>query len=85
MIQRLNSAGLLLLMAVMISSCFPSRKGTRPRPLSEIRPEVLIQRMDSARFEPEWLSARLSAEVVIKEKPQAFTASLRLRKDSLLL
>ncbi len=53
-------------------------------PLEEKKPEYLIRKMDSARFDCLWLSAKISAETDLAGKTNSFSVTLRMKKDSLM-
>lgn len=73
-----------LLLSGVLLSCHPLKKANVRKPLSETKPEVLVQKMDSARFRANWLALKMSASFEAGGESNSFSASVRLRKDSVL-
>ena len=70
---------------ILQTSCKTTKKvSTEAKPLEEKKVDYLIQKMDSAKFNWEWLSAKISATVKINDNANSFSATLRMRKDSII-
>lgn len=67
-------------------ACHPARKATvrNKRPLSEVKPEYLLSKMDSAFPRFPWLNLKLSATLDRDEQSNSFTVNIRIRRDSLI-
>lgn len=74
----------LFVFIIAFSSCKISKKLTQTKPLEEKKIDYLVQKMDSCRFKFEWLSAKISASVTMKDNSNSFSASLRMRNDSMI-
>ncbi len=70
--------------AFFFSSCHNLKIAASKKPLIETKPELLIAAMDSARFQAEWVNMKVSATSELDGKSNSFTASIRIRKDSVI-
>ena len=76
--------GLVFSALLTLSSCHTLKKVVVKKPLTEADPENLIPKMDSAQFHCEWMSAKISASSTNDGKNNSFSASMRIRKDSII-
>jgi hypothetical protein len=79
-IRRVSILGLILLLS--LSSC--SKKRGSALLEGPANPGVIIAKMQEAELNYEWLSAKLSTELLTTDKKQSFKANLRMRKDSII-
>ena len=69
---------------LLFNACRTAKKITETKPLEEQKIDALIQKMDSGKFDCEWLSVKISAAYNSASSGNSFSAVLRMRKDSVI-
>ncbi|NNC94414.1 MAG: DUF4292 domain-containing protein [Chitinophagales bacterium] len=79
-----NSFKLLLLLIVLISSCRSAKESTEAIKVRKISPKTLSGKIEKKELHYEWYSSKIKLDYSDSKLSQAFTANVRMKKDSII-
>jgi hypothetical protein len=82
--MRLHGPLYLIVPIILLSSCNISRKAEKSVSLEKKTPQFLYQQLNDSAFRCNWFTGKLNATVDFQKKETSFTASIRLKKDSII-
>lgn len=82
--MRLHGLLYLIVFLFLLSSCSMTRRGEKSLSLERKTPQYLYQQLNDSAFRCNWFTGKLNATVDFQKKETSFTASIRLKRDSII-